>query len=94
MPNTTGKHTPGAVKIANIIMNGKNRIKTDWGEKSAQGIADLIDNETHAPELLEALKELVSRTKMLDQTATHEGITNCEVIAKARGVIAKAEGRS
>ena len=52
------KHTAGALKAAKIIMNGKARIKTEYGEKSIEGIADLIERETAAPEMYEALKEL------------------------------------
>ena len=56
------KHTTGAIRIAEILIpegidnHGRpSRIKTAWGEKTREGIADLIDNETSAPELLAAL---------------------------------------
>ena len=46
-----------------------------------------------APELLAALEalELAARGG-LDQSATHDGLTNCATLAKARAAIAKAKG--
>ena len=58
------QHTPGAMKAATVIMNGKNRIKTNYGEKSLEGIADLIDRETAAPELLEACEQALELIKI------------------------------
>lgn len=59
MKTETKQHTPGAVKVAKIIMNGRKLVETPYGEKNADGIADLIDRETGAPELLEASQEMV-----------------------------------
>lgn len=87
MSNTTGKHAPGSVKIAKVIINGKGRIKTEWGEKTAEGIADMIDNETHAPELLEALKYIVSWSPELSKWDP------VRARALAISAIARAEGR-
>jgi hypothetical protein len=47
---------------------------------------------TAAPELLSTLEKLLSRAEKLDQSATHEGLQNCEAIAKAREAIRKAKG--
>lgn len=66
----------------------------DWPEfafeeerKNAQLIAA-------APDLLEALESLLNRAqKELDQSATHDGMTNCQAIATARQAIAKALGQ-
>ena len=47
-----------------------------------------------APELYEALNNLVElATKQLDQSATNEGMENCDCLASARAALAKAEGR-
>jgi hypothetical protein len=44
-----------------------------------------------APDLLEALRDLLSRAE-LDQTATHDGLENCNALARCRAAIAKATG--
>jgi hypothetical protein len=47
--------------------------------------------EAAAPDLLAALQVLLSRAAFsLDQSATHDGLANCQAIAAARAVIAKA----
>ena len=46
-----------------------------------------------APDLLEALRDLLSRAESeLDQTATHDGLANCDALARCRAAIAKATG--
>lgn len=46
-----------------------------------------------APDLLAALIDLVSRAEIeLDQTAWHEGLVNCDILAKSRAAISKALG--
>jgi hypothetical protein len=57
-------------------------------------LTDAMKLEQQRDELLAACKRLLERSRMLDQSATNEGLTNCEVIANARAAIAKAEGRS
>jgi hypothetical protein len=45
-----------------------------------------------APDLLSALGRLLQISQNeLDQSATHEGLLNCEALANARAAIAKAE---
>jgi len=44
-----------------------------------------------APDLLEALRDLLSRAD-LDQSATHDGLENCDALARCRAAIAKATG--
>jgi hypothetical protein len=44
-----------------------------------------------APDLLAALLDLLSRAE-LDQSATHDGLENCNALAKCRAAIAKATG--
>jgi hypothetical protein len=55
---THATHTPSqqALKIARIIMNDDVYIFTQYGKKTLTGLADLIDRETTAPDLLAALK--------------------------------------
>ena len=46
-----------------------------------------------APDLLTALRDLLSRAEIeLDQTATHDGLANCDALARCRAAIAKATG--
>lgn len=46
-----------------------------------------------APDLLAALRDLLSRAESeLDQTATHDGLANCDALARCRAAIAKATG--
>jgi len=44
-----------------------------------------------APDLLAALLDLLSRAE-LDQSATHDGLENCNALARCRAAIAKATG--
>lgn len=46
------------------------------------------------PDLLSALESLLYRANALDQSATNEGLKNCEAIAKAREAIRKAKGEA
>lgn len=75
-------HTLGAMRAAEIITNGTTRTMTNLGVKTLEGVADIIDRQTAASELLAALKGLVSS---FGQTHPHW--------AQARTAIAKAEGR-
>jgi hypothetical protein len=46
-----------------------------------------------APELLEACEKLLKRAVLgLEQSASHDGLTNCKAIGRAIGAIAKAKG--
>jgi hypothetical protein len=46
-----------------------------------------------APELLAVLRDLLSRAEQeLDQTATCEGLENCDALARCRAAIAAATG--
>ena len=71
----TVKHTPGAIRAAEIITGGEYvpggsamftcdncgcTIDTQHGCKTVEGIADLIDRETAAPDLLAAIERLVA----------------------------------
>jgi hypothetical protein len=44
-----------------------------------------------APDLLAALRDLLSRAEQeLDQTATHDGLANCDALARCRAAIIRA----
>jgi hypothetical protein len=46
-----------------------------------------------APDLLDALTNLyLVAQEQLDQSATHDGLTNCDWLARCRAAIAKATG--
>ena len=45
-----------------------------------------------APDLLSALESLIIRANSLDQSATHDGLQNCQALAFARAAITKAKG--
>ena len=62
-PALAAQHTPGALRLAEILIpegidrRGRpSRLKTAYGEKTRDGIADMIDRETAAPDLLAALE--------------------------------------
>ena len=86
--------TKGAMKAAEIIIGDKHRIRTDYGEKTIYGLADLIDRETTAPELLEALKGLFEHCAMVhNQWGDNSNQKEADnAIKAARAAISKAEG--
>ena len=48
-----------------------------------------------APDLLSVLEKLLQISQdELDQSATHDGLVNCEALANARAAIAKAKGEA
>jgi hypothetical protein len=84
-------HTPGPWKhdaTWGIIKHGKNEICALHSGNIAN--ANLI---SAAPDLLSALERLLQISQdELDQSATHDGLVNCEALANARVAIAKAKG--
>ena len=89
-------HTPGAMRCAEIIIaegidrRGRTaKIKTAFGEKTREGIADLIDRETGATELLRAL-EMVARS--WDQAGQSQNVNPESPLGIVRAAIAKARG--
>ena len=84
-------YTPGALAAARVIMNGRDRIKTEYGEKTVYGIADLIDRKTSAPELLEVLRSC-DRLAGCQGNATDVSLAIGEIRTIARAAIARAEG--
>ena len=57
------KLTQGAIRAAEIVTGGKYgsnyRYATEYGGKTVEGIAAIIDDQTAAPDLLEACKALL-----------------------------------
>ena len=60
---TTGQHTPGAVRAAKRWFGDSPFLKLD-----AQELACIIDEETHAGEMLAALKGLFRECAMVHKT--------------------------
>lgn len=68
------QHTLGAIRAAEIITGGKydeingRTYSTVNGNKTLRGIADVIDGETAAPEMLAALERMLALyEKMMDR---------------------------
>ena len=77
-PKNTGKfHTPRAGEALGV------------DREECEGNARLIAS---APEMLEALRAMVSRAPFIDQSVTEDGLANCEALLKARRAIRHAEG--
>lgn len=91
MKNTL--HTPGPWKHDStwgLIKHGKTEICALHSGNPAN--AHLI---SAAPELLSALERLLQISQdELDQSATHDGLINCEALANARAAISKAKGEA
>ena len=94
-------HTPGPWSIQRhdkgdsrrLLVVGKSGMvaDVDWNDKDEnEANARLI---AAAPDLLAALKSMLKRAVALDQSATVDGLANCDAIAKARAAIAKAEAK-
>lgn len=92
-------------RIAEILIpEGINKrgvastIETAYGRKTRAGIADLIDRETAAPDLLKALKEIEATWKEWSRAfnAGENGPSTAEAMhiirERARAAINKAEG--
>ena len=58
--------TPGALRAAQIIVGGppNKLIETRYGQKSAEGVADLIDREMDMPKLLALNKQLLEACRI------------------------------
>ena len=86
------KHTAGATRAAEIIMNGQEFISTEYGKKRAAGIAELIDDKTAAPELLRAAKSAREDARMALADEWDKGNEGFEAMFNSLdAAIAKAE---
>ncbi len=81
------KHTAGAIKAAEIILNGKPDIMTAYGRKRIDGIADLIGRETHARDMLNALNVCLRRLECVEEPGHGLSIRDSirEIITTAEG---------
>ena len=73
------------------------RFPTVTGQFSDMGRENLANAHliSAAPDLLSALERLLQISQdELDQSATHDGLVNCEALANARMAIAKAKGEA
>lgn len=99
-------HTKGALKAAEVIMNGKKLMSTEYGKKSLEEIADLIEIETAAPEIMQeemrANASLIAAAPDLYRALVQlafdvergAGVKLIEdALQDARDAISKAEGR-
>lgn len=87
------------MRAARRIMEADDpaRFAADFAaEKEQRELADLIDNETAAPDLLAVLRQVTAR---LETVLRHHGGTDTQIethpeLSAARNLIARAEGRT
>ncbi len=95
MEHTKWNPTNGCQKAAKVIMNGKQEIKTEYGEKTQMGIADLIYRETEIDGLLEACRLAIPVIKK--HTCKYHGpmvCDKCRMVEYLKSAISKAEGNN
>ncbi len=97
------KHTPGPWFVNGpyhiqadvktqipVIVGQALMLRNDNGARVREANATLI---AAAPELLAALKNLLTRAQQeLKQDSTHDGLINCDALAAARRATTKATG--
>ena len=88
------EHTLGAIRAAEAICghdysDKQRRFPTSYGSKTVEGIADLIDRETAAPELLAAISTLERYVSTRFEVPINE---ISSAVLDARAAIAKAKG--
>jgi len=69
--------------VATVYSGSPSKITQNEASANARLIAQ-------APALLEALEALYQQALALDQSATHDGLNNCQALAKARSAINSA----
>ncbi len=98
---TRAKHTAGAIRAAEIITQSKygasKKTRTEYGQKTAIGIADLIDRQTHVLVLLAACEEATIQIKYLRDNLTPRKLrftstTTSLCLQTLKAAIAAAEG--
>lgn len=45
-------HSAAGLRVAEIFLSGEDYLQTSYGKKTRCGLSDLVDRETHAPDLL------------------------------------------
>jgi hypothetical protein len=92
-------HSPGAIRAAVAITGysyGSHAwCETSYGLKTCEGVADLIDCETAAQELLRSLQWILELAigHAVDAGHDRKHVETCAWVKEAREVIAKAERR-
>jgi hypothetical protein len=87
--------TQGALNAARIILGDRQSLETNYGNKRLDGIADLINRETAAPELLEALEGLLRETQtLIGKRNVKKHYTLMLYEQAARAAITKAKGKA
>jgi hypothetical protein len=75
IPTAPPRHTAAAIRIAETITGdeyaSRTLYSTAWGRKTVRGLADMIDSETHLPELLRECGELLHRV-WIEHTQDHQ----------------------
>lgn len=90
------KNSPGAIRAAEVIARraygDQRKFNTKYGPKTVEGLANIIDQHTAAPDLLEALEAMVATVDRAKghPVTFHEGMKACSVNL-ARAAIAKAK---
>jgi hypothetical protein len=81
----TEKHTPGAIAAAEAITGApygaQRRYPTAYGDKTTEGIADIIDRKTAAPAMLIALEKIA--TWLISPATDRKTLREMQQTAKA-----------
>ncbi len=92
---TKAVHTPGAMRAATTILGRFGKVHPEWAETCAE----IINRETAAPEMLEALERICDEAESWhtmhghqDEVAAVQCDTICALIPKMRAAIQKAKG--
>lgn len=84
-------HSDAAERIADIILNGKETIQTEYGVKTAEGIADLIDRETDFYDTLIALRNLLHcvESNVISRGTPRMWFDKWDDVIKTRAILSK-----
>ncbi|MFA9461203.1 hypothetical protein [Thiohalorhabdus methylotrophus] len=94
-------HAPGAMRAAEVILNGRREITTSEGAKTPGELADYIEAETRIVELIDASRRLLqclddNPDALQDEKASASGPTPEQRVeqlrAALRAVIGSEEG--
>ena len=68
-------HTQGSYEAARIIMGGRTTIQTEYGNKTIEGLAELIDSCTKVSKLVEASSRLLEH---IEAGKDYDSVSNAE----------------
>jgi len=98
-PTLSPTHSPAAMRLAEILIpEGINRrgrasrLKTSYGDKTREGVADMIDRETGLPEIVNGLKELGAYLASLPDAAPGSvaEVNQCSARYLVKSLLSKA----